>query len=306
MLLDAIFFDVDDTLFSTSEFARRARRASVEAMVEVGLQMAPDQLEAELKEVVAEFSSNYDHHFDQLLRRIPRRFYKGVNHAVLVAAGIQAYHETKEQHLRPYADAVALLRDLAGLPDPGVVRGVITSGLSVKQAEKLLRLGIYRYLTPTAIYISDQIGINKPNVKLYRRACSDLNLKPARCVYVGDRMTRDVDPANALGLVTVHITRGGRHADEVGETEPTHRVSDFEQLRAVLRERYELPLPESAEAGEGPARAREAQAAERTRLGTPETARAGGRDEDDDDDDDDHEDHDRASAPAQGAEAASA
>lgn len=241
--MDAIFFDVDDTLFSTSEFARLARRAACEAMAEVGLKLPVDQLELELREVVSEFTSNYDHHFDQLLRRIPRRHYKGVNHAILVAAGVKAYHDTKTQQLAPYPDAVELLRDLAEVE--GLVRGVITSGLGVKQAEKVLRLGIYPYLSPNAIYISDQIGINKPNVKLYRRACSDLNLKPARCVYVGDRMTRDIDPANSLGLTTVLIRRGGRHSAEQGESTPDHVIGHFDELREILREQYEVPLPAS-------------------------------------------------------------
>jgi putative hydrolase of the HAD superfamily len=50
----------------------------------------------------------------------------------------------------------------------------------VKQAEKLVRLGIVRYLDPKAIFISDQIGISKPNPKLYLAALRELGLKPAR------------------------------------------------------------------------------------------------------------------------------
>lgn len=235
--LDAVFFDVDDTLFSTSKFAARARLAACEAMHRVGLRLDPQELLDELQEVVGEFTSNYDHHFDQLLLRIPKRHYKGVNPGVIVAAAVIAYHDTKARELKPYPDAYDLLRDLAPLE---LVRGVITSGLTVKQAEKLLRLGIVPFLTPAAIYISEQIGINKPNVKLYRRACSDLNLKPARCMYVGDRATRDVDPANTLGMITVHFQSGGKHAHEVGKTQPDHRVSDFDQLREVLRAQYGL------------------------------------------------------------------
>jgi putative hydrolase of the HAD superfamily len=240
--LDAIFFDIDDTLFSTSQFAERARRASCEAMVRVGLRVEPDMLMDELREVVSEFASNYDHHFDQLLRRIPRRHYKGANTAVIVAAAVIAYHDTKANSLTAYPDAVSLVRDLAQL-EPEIVRGIISSGLAVKQAEKILRLGLLPYLTPTAIYISEQIGINKPNIKLYRRACSDLNLKPARCIYVGDKPTHDIDPANALGMITVRLRKGGRHDGAVGETPAAHDVTSFDQLRAILIERYELPLP---------------------------------------------------------------
>ncbi len=35
--LDAIFFDIDDTLFSTSVFADKARRAAIDAMIQAGL-----------------------------------------------------------------------------------------------------------------------------------------------------------------------------------------------------------------------------------------------------------------------------
>lgn len=257
--LDAVFFDVDDTLFSTSEFAEKARLASCVAMTQVGLQLDPQTLMDELREVVSEFTSNYDHHFDQLLRRIPKRLYKGVNPGVLSAAAVIAYHDTKIRELFAYPDALALLRDLSRLDAtppgvaqgaPGVVRGIITNGLTIKQAEKLLRLGVYPYLTPTAIYISEQIGINKPNVKLYRRACSDLNLKPARCMYVGDHPTKDIDPANALGMVTVRLKRGGKHDVVKGETAARHEVGDFEALRRILIADYGLGLP--AEAGGSP------------------------------------------------------
>ncbi|RMG09678.1 MAG: TIGR02253 family HAD-type hydrolase, partial [Planctomycetota bacterium] len=243
MSLDAIFFDVDDTLFSTSEFARKARRAACEAMHRVGLRLDVEVLEDELQEVVAEFSSNYDHHFDQLLRRIPRRHYKGVNPAIIVAAAVKAYHDTKATELAPFPDALALLRDLSRLD---IVRGIITSGLTVKQAEKLLRLGVYELLTPSAIYISEQIGINKPNVKLWRRACSDLNLKPSCCMYVGDRMQRDIDPAKTLGMIAVHLRRGGKYAAEDGRSDPDHRIASFEELRGILCEAYGLELPRTA------------------------------------------------------------
>ncbi len=240
MSLDAIFFDVDDTLFSTSAFAEKARYASCVAMHQAGLKLEPQVLMDELREVVSEFSSNYDHHFDQLLRRLPKRHYKGVNPAVIMAAAVIAYHDTKMRELVPFPDAIRLLSDLAGLE---VVRGIITNGLTIKQAEKLLRLGVYPYLTPTAIYISEQIGINKPNVKLYRRACSDLNLKPSRCIYVGDHPTRDIDPANALGMITVRLRTGGKHDAVAGATPARHEVRDYEELRRILVAEYQLPLP---------------------------------------------------------------
>ena len=88
--LRAIFFDIDDTLYSTYEFSEMARDAALEAMIKLGVRMSKERLRDELEEIVEEFSSNYEHHFDKLLLRIPRRYFKGLNHAVLVASAVGA------------------------------------------------------------------------------------------------------------------------------------------------------------------------------------------------------------------------
>ena len=61
----AIFFDIDDTLFSTTVFADKARRAAIDAMVRCGLRADRNDALRELDEVIAEFSSNYGGHFDK-------------------------------------------------------------------------------------------------------------------------------------------------------------------------------------------------------------------------------------------------
>ena len=63
--LRALFFDLDDTLYSTSEFSDKARRHSIDAMIEAGLRADPAFLLTELGEVVREFSSNHEYHFDK-------------------------------------------------------------------------------------------------------------------------------------------------------------------------------------------------------------------------------------------------
>ncbi|MCE9582703.1 MAG: HAD-IA family hydrolase [Planctomycetes bacterium] len=237
--LQAIFFDVDDTLYSTSEFAAKARKRSMEAMVALGVKMPVEELERELEEVIAEFSSNYEHHFDKLLLRIPRKAWEGLNRAVLIAGAIVAYHETKSRELVAYPDAAELLRKLA---KTSLVRGVITSGLEIKQAEKLVRLQVLDFLSPGAIFISDQIGISKPNRKLYMRACDSLGVSPKSAMYVGDHPLHDIDPANAIGMATVLVKRGGRHSGEVGRTKATHEVKEFGALEGILKKEYGVPL----------------------------------------------------------------
>lgn len=235
--LKGIFFDVDDTLYSTSEFSELARSHALDAMIQAGLVLEKSVLQVELDEVISEFTSNYEHHFDKLLLRIPKRFYRGINPAIIVAAGVIAYHETKIRRLAPYEDAIEVLRLLS---KTSLILGVITEGLEVKQAEKLVRMRINPYLSPNAIFISNQIGISKPNPKIYQRACSDLNLKPSETMYVGDNPLHDVDPPNQIGMLAVRMRRGGKYYGTEGKTAPRREVQNFWDLLDYLRQEFNI------------------------------------------------------------------
>jgi putative hydrolase of the HAD superfamily len=236
--LRGIFFDIDDTLYSTQDFARLARQNAVRAMIRAGVRLPADQLYDELLEVVREFSSNYDHHFDKLLLRLPAAAFAGTNPALIVASAVAAYHDTKMESLRPFEDAAAFLGALA---KTDLVRGVITDGWTVKQAEKLVRIGVVPLLTSTAIFISDQIGISKPNPKLYQRACEATGLRPEQTLYVGDDPRNDIDPASAAGMITCLFTRVQRDR-RPGTAAPDYSAADYAALSDILRKEFEIAL----------------------------------------------------------------
>jgi len=239
MKLRAVFFDIDDTLFPSSAFAERARRRAVDAMVHAGLRVDPETAYAELEEVVREFSSNYGHHFDKLVLRMGQHLREGVHPALVIASGIRAYHAAKE-HIRPFADAVRILAALAGTD---LVRGVISNGLTVKQAEKLVRLGLESAFSAGAIFISEEIGVAKPHPKIFLIACESLGLAPGETLYVGDHPTKDIDPAHEAGLITCLRRGSGRHGGVPAVHEPDLVVDSFDELFPVLRQRFGVDLP---------------------------------------------------------------
>lgn len=230
--LKAIFFDIDDTLYSTTEFAEMARRNAIENMIGAGLQMHKDDAYRELTEVIQEFTSNHPAHFDKFLSRIPKHYYENTNPAILVAAGIVGYHDTKHRYLAAYEDVIDVLKRLHAHTD--LMLGIITAGLEIKQAEKVWRLGIYPYIDPRAIFISDQIGISKPNPKLYQRACREMDIRAPQAMYVGDNWPHDVDPPNEIGMITVLSRRGGRHINARGTTQPDYEIHNFWDLLEIL------------------------------------------------------------------------
>ncbi len=241
MALRAILFDIDDTLYSTTEFARRARRNAVRGMISAGLKLDEVEVCRELDEVIREFSSNFSHHYDKLLMRFPAEAHAGVNPALIVAAGVVAYHDTKFRELEPFSDVKPLLTALRGA---GLATGIVTHGWTAKQAEKLIRLGLVPLFDPQAIFISDQVGIAKPNPKLYAAALRGLGLPAEEVMYVGDSLTNDVVPPMSLGMVTAWCRRAAKPQANVANIEPTHVVDDFRELAEVLRHDYDVQLAE--------------------------------------------------------------
>ena len=218
-LLDAILFDIDDTLYSSTAFTDLARERAVEAMTAAGLRASPERLHGVLRDIIAEYRSNYPYQFDELLSRMPRESYEPVNSAVIVAAGVAAYHDTKFRELRPYKDVAAVLRELNGR---GATLGVVTSGVPTKQAEKLLRLGLLDLFEREWIFIPEQMNLTKQDPRLWQEVCRLVHVKPPK----------------EAGIVTVLVRRGGKYASVEGRMKPQHEIEDFNGLEELLRDEY--------------------------------------------------------------------
>nr|MDO8118224.1 TIGR02253 family HAD-type hydrolase [Candidatus Sigynarchaeota archaeon] len=226
--LDAIFFDLDDTLFDATSLAEKARRAAIEAMIENGLNgITPEQGYEILKEIVNEFGSNYDGHFNMLLKRL------NASSSKLISQAIITYHRIKVQEIHLYPDVFGFLQNEK--QHPGCKLGIITDGLPIKQWEKIIRLGLDMFFP--FVFISDEIGIRKPNPKLYAWACEKASSSVARSLYVGDRFDQDIAPAKQAGLLTCFLHRGGKHDKVLSDKEKImvdFEVKDLNELWLLL------------------------------------------------------------------------
>ncbi len=144
-LLDAVFFDVDDTLYSSTRFSKLARERAIGAMTAAGLRVSPERLHAVLRDIIVEYHSTYPYQFDELLTRMPRESFEPVNPAMIVAAGVAAYHDTKFRELKAYEDVLEVIKVL---DNTDLILGIISAGITIKQIEKLIRAELLEYISP--------------------------------------------------------------------------------------------------------------------------------------------------------------
>ncbi|MGV8176879.1 MAG: TIGR02253 family HAD-type hydrolase [Candidatus Bilamarchaeaceae archaeon] len=209
MPVQYIFFDIDDTLFPTTEFAEMARRNAVRAMIENGLGAEQDEIYSEIQRILKKKGSNYELLFDDICKKFRVR----QSRTRVVAAAVAAYHNTKSSIL-PYPEVPSVLLELK---QRGYMLYCATNGNAKKQWDKLIRMGIALYFDD--VFVSDEVGVRKSGA-FFKKVLKKVGAKPDECVMIGDREDMDVVAPKAVGMRTVRMRRG-KYAD-------TPTVADIE------------------------------------------------------------------------------
>jgi putative hydrolase of the HAD superfamily len=217
-----VLFDIDDTLFPSTEFSALARKNAINAMISMGLDADFERLNSLLAAIIKEKGSNYPGHFDLLCRRMelarPGRF---------IAAAVAAYHDTKAS-IAPFPKVPPTL---LALKQAGYRLYVATSGSSIKQWDKLIRLRIALFFDD--VFVSEDIGHEKGK-DFYRKIVKELRAGPDDCLMVGDKEDGDIVPAKAVGMRTARIF-AGKYSSQ--PTVADHSISDISELLAILKKR---------------------------------------------------------------------
>ena len=142
-----------------------------------------------------------------------------------VAAAVAAYHDTKTS-IAPFPRVPITLMTLR---EQGHNIYVATQGTSIKQWDKLIRLGIALYFD--GVFVSEDIGRTKDEL-FFKEVLKRLGSKPSDCMMVGDREDADIAPAKAVGILTVRVLQGKRKDTPSGAD---HVITDMEQLLEILK-----------------------------------------------------------------------
>jgi len=230
-LVTTILFDLDDTLFDHAGTARAALaatatgRAALQGVLVEELYGSYSEL---LEELHAQVMSGRISYLEARQQRFARLLapYEPAATAAESRQLAEHYYGHYQQLRRPVAGALVLLQALK----PGYKLGIVTNNRLAEQQEKLRYLGMSELVD--ALITSEEVGVPKPDPRIYQVALERLGAEAAQTVMVGDNWTADVVGALAVGIRPVWLNR-------IGASRPLSHVAEItslEPLAEVMRQ----------------------------------------------------------------------
>ena len=106
----------------------------------------------------------------------------------------------REELAQPFPGSLEALRTLR---DKGIHMGLITNGDAQFQRPKIRRFGLEQYFD--SILIESELGVGKPEKRIFLYALRQLGASPIQAWMVGDNLRLDIQPAHELGMDTVWV-----------------------------------------------------------------------------------------------------
>lgn len=222
--LKAVLFDLDDTLVQTTYFNDKSLDAAMKVLEDrgVALPQSKEETRAGLLTIKIKAGIEFRKAFPELEKLL------GTTDKNVLVELTLAYDGAENENMRLFPGVSDLLRFLVG---SGVDIGVITSGDTYRQRNKLIRTGMQDIFD--VVLISEEVGMEKPDPRIYDAALQLLGLQPEECAFVGDKLDTDILGANRSGLVSMRV-RQGRNAVTEPKSDEEKPDFDFPDMRRLF------------------------------------------------------------------------
>ena len=99
---------------------------------------------------------------------------------------------------------------------------------------RLEKFGVLKYFD--IVLASEEVGVSKPNRKIFELALSKVNCKANECFMIGDRLDNDIVPANQIGIKTIWIRQGLTKYQPIklGRAYSNFVVSSLSEIKDIL------------------------------------------------------------------------
>ncbi len=243
MTFQAVFFDMGGTI-ETFWYSRESRLKAIPGlrlrMHSAGIDLPLD--DGQLYEVVAAGLERYHQWSMQSLEELPAGkvwaefvFADYPMHQSRVEVSgedLMLYIETHfyQRTMRPETPAV-----LESVRNMGLKIGLISNVCSRGQVPTCLQAyGLRKYFD--AVVLSSEYGRRKPDPSIFHYAARLAGVPTSACVYVGDRVSRDIKGAQAAGFgMAIRIRHDFHHGEDDNGAVPDATIDSLVELVDILR-----------------------------------------------------------------------
>lgn len=151
----------------------------------------------------------------------------GVNDGAFSTEIGRAFQAERRARISAFSDSAPVLGQLVR---DEYRLALVTNGASLIQREKLEGSGLAGFFD--CIVVSGEIGVGKPDPRIFAHVLEALKAGPGEAVMVGNRLNRDVQGAKNAGIRSVLIRRRGLSSGD--GPSPDFEISSLEELPALL------------------------------------------------------------------------
>jgi len=151
---------------------------------------------------------------------------RGVDDPALVELLATRFQEERRARHIVFSDARPALEDLRQTHRLALV----TNGAPDLQREKIEGADLARYFE--VVTVSGEVGVGKPDERIFALTLERLGVPPHSAVMVGDSLRRDIAGAQRAGLKAIWVNRTGASLGEGHR--PDAQVHDLSRLRDVI------------------------------------------------------------------------
>ncbi|MFC6888920.1 HAD family hydrolase [Halorubrum trueperi] len=235
MSYEAVFFDLDNTLYPYPPCNEAGKRAALAAFREQGYEMDRetfDELYATARrETKRETRGTAASHERHIYFKRALRLHSDEHDAATALAVGDAYWDGYAAEME-LCDGVE--RVFGALAEMGTDVAVVTNLTTRVQLQKLSRLAIDDRID--RLVTSEEVGREKPSAIPFATALAAFDCRPSEVLMVGDNVDADVAGANAVGLDTALFVADGdapANAELTEQQRPDYRPDAFADLTEV-------------------------------------------------------------------------
>ncbi len=222
--IKAVLFDLDNTLMDRDwtfrEFASQLARERLKVS-------DPEELEQWVAYMIESDADGYrpkEGFFRELIEKLPWAIKPDLTE-------LKAYYDKNYMsHARAMDHAVEALEACRSL---GLKVGIITNGFSHLQHGKIDLLELRHHVD--TITVSGDIGIKKPDERIYRIALEKMDVRAEETVIVGDHPRNDIWGAAKVGIRGIWLLRKHAWPSELEGGTPWRTIHELNEVAPLLR-----------------------------------------------------------------------